>query len=223
VVLSAPIVAYGLFFVIAIAGGLVSQLGPPSTGAKDDLANRAGFAAALVLTLAVAAMASLLGRYSALDVPVVTAVVVMVPVAAALLYYELDSQRLYLLGAVDPSARHPLTGGILLWAGGLLVILALAGTARRRPLLAWSVGIVGALAVIAVTVIVVQRAAHVPTPIPLPQLPFYDLVHEAGPSAVWDPGYTLYMLICSGYALGYTLPARAAALRGRRIMLPAPA
>jgi hypothetical protein len=132
---------------------------------------------ALIVAGFAAAAAYWLGRCGAAMSPVWTAVVLLAPVTAGLLYADLDTQRWYRGNDV---AYMSLVNGILMWAAGIALVVIAAAALRRRAhhRWAWTVGTAGAVVVL----------------------------------AVFAPGqqnfsYLTYMMICSGYAVGYAIGA----------------
>jgi hypothetical protein len=169
---------------------------------------------AVIMAGFVAAAATWLGRHLALSGPFRTPVVLLIPVTALLLLGEFEAQRQYpTYGIIDASTHLPvvhtsLVGAILVWAFGLTLALIAAAYLRRqgRRVSAWIAGIAGAVVVLDLTVAVpnLRLGTGMGNLSLLTLLPGEFAGQSAGQ---WEGNFTLFMLMCSWYAVGYAIGA----------------
>jgi len=185
---------------------------------EETLSGLAILPTSLAIAAAAALIAHRLGPYTILTGRIRLVIAMMLPVTAVLLYDELDRQRSYEDHTIA-GLYYPLTTGIWVWAVGLATALFAAAALRRRgrKALAWTTGAAGALVVTDLAVVVASLQAPSASA-GLSALYWFsasllgqDNLH------VWNDNYSVYMLICSGYALGYVM----AAMRPRHDSLPA--
>ncbi len=193
-------------FLGAAIDGLAQNIFP---GYRPDLVMGGAWTALIALIMAglVAGAATWLGHHSVLAGPFRTAVVLLIPLTAGLLYAEFDLQRSYseqsVTSAGEPYLRTSLVGAIVFWAAGLALVTMAAARLRSRKR-AWTAGVTGALLVLDLTVMVpnLRLAASVGDLSPLTWLP----ASFVGSAPVeWNDNFSVYMMICSGYVVGYLI------------------
>ncbi len=179
-----------------------------------------GFAL-LPITLILASGAALsawrLGLNTILRGTVPLILTILLPVTGGLLYAELATRQEHLDGVVS-GPYTSLISGIIMWAGcvGLVLIAAAGLRMRGRKVLAWVTGAVGVLLAADFAMILpsLQSPRSGEGPAMLLRLPALFIGQDSLHG--WNGNYSVYMLICSGYALGYIIGAKGRALHPTR-------